>query len=112
MAGGTEPLDDEALIAFTNRLARARWLWEPHVVHHDDGRQAVKLIAGADCEAWVIGWLPGQGVELHDHGPAAGALAVVDGSLTDLVALGNRLRPRSLHAEPGRLTLMLALDRF
>ena len=74
------------------------------------GRQPVKLFTTDRCEAWVIGWMPGQGVELHDHGDAAGALAVIDGTLVDLVAIDRRLRPRSLSAgttlplPPGRCT--------
>ena len=98
LAGTTRPLDDRLLTELATRLARARRLWQPHVVHHPDERQPVRLFGTDLCEAWVIGWMPGQGVELHDHGDAAGALSVIDGTLVDLVAIDRRLRPRSLSA--------------
>ena len=50
-------------------------------------RWARRVLSGPDHEAWLLAWLPGQGTELHDHGgparPAAGALAVVTGALTE-----------------------------
>jgi quercetin dioxygenase-like cupin family protein len=50
-------------------------------------RWARRVLAGPDHEAWLLAWLPGQGTELHDHGgvarPAAGAVAVVSGRLTE-----------------------------
>lgn len=50
-------------------------------------RWARRVLSGPDHEAWLLAWLPGQGTELHDHGgaarPAAGALAVVSGALTE-----------------------------
>ncbi|MBV9950845.1 MAG: cysteine dioxygenase family protein [Acidimicrobiia bacterium] len=92
------PIDDTLLVGLATRIARARGLWEPHVRFQRKERLPVRLFTTDRCEAWVIGWLPGQGVELHDHGDAAGALAVVDGTLVDLVATDRRLRPRSLPA--------------
>lgn len=98
IAGAARPLDEHLLTELATRLARARRLWQPHVVHDPGGRLPVKLFTTDRCEAWVIGWMPGQGVELHDHGDSAGALAVIDGTLVDLVAIDRRLRPRSLSA--------------
>lgn len=50
-------------------------------------RWARKVLSGPGHEAWLLGWLPGQGTELHDHGgvarPAAAAVAVVSGRLTE-----------------------------
>ncbi|GAB3226770.1 hypothetical protein GCM10027447_17340 [Glycomyces halotolerans] len=50
-------------------------------------RWARRVLSGPDHEAWLLAWLPGQGTELHDHGgasrPAAAALAVVSGRLTE-----------------------------
>jgi hypothetical protein len=51
------------------------------------GRWARRVLAGPGHEAWLLAWLPGQGTELHDHGgvarPAAAAVAVVSGRLTE-----------------------------
>jgi oxalate decarboxylase/phosphoglucose isomerase-like protein (cupin superfamily) len=50
-------------------------------------RWARRVLAGPGHEAWLLAWLPGQGTELHDHGgvarPAAAAVAVVSGRLTE-----------------------------
>ena len=34
-------------------------------------------------EVWLIGWMQGQGVDMHDHGGSAGVLAVAEGALTE-----------------------------
>jgi hypothetical protein len=48
---------------------------------HDD-------LAGA--QVWLLTWLPDQGTPLHDHGPSAGAFAVVRGTLTERVVAAGR----------------------
>lgn len=42
------------------------------------------LLATDVYEAWLIHWPPGTGADAHDHGGAAGALAVVSGVLDDV----------------------------
>ncbi|GAB3647849.1 cysteine dioxygenase [Glycomyces tarimensis] len=50
-------------------------------------RWARRVLSGPGHEAWLLGWLPGQGTELHDHGgldrPAAAAATVVSGRLAE-----------------------------
>ncbi|MEV3938509.1 cysteine dioxygenase family protein [Glycomyces sp. NPDC049804] len=50
-------------------------------------RWARRVLTGPGHEAWLLAWLPGQGTDLHDHGgvdrPAAAAVAVVSGRLTE-----------------------------
>lgn len=50
-------------------------------------RWARRIRSAPDHEAWLLGWLPGQGTDLHDHGglarPAAAALTVLSGKLTE-----------------------------
>jgi hypothetical protein len=42
------------------------------------------LLAVTDLfEAWAIGWPPGGTIQLHDHGPSAGAVVVASGALTE-----------------------------
>jgi hypothetical protein len=42
------------------------------------------LLAVTDLfEAWAIGWPPGGGIELHDHGLSSGAVVVARGILTE-----------------------------
>lgn len=67
-------------------LAACPAVWAPLVVHDPDHRVHVRLTAGPDWEAYLITWPSGHGVEVHDHGDSAGAVAVVAGSLVELVA--------------------------
>jgi predicted metal-dependent enzyme (double-stranded beta helix superfamily) len=42
------------------------------------------------AQVWLLSWLPDQGTPLHDHGPSAGAFAVVRGTLTERVVAPGR----------------------
>ena len=74
----TAPLEDIAA-----GLAQARALWAAAVHHDPDRRFFARLLETDAYAAWVIGWAPGQGVGLHDHGGSAGAVVVVDGRLVE-----------------------------
>lgn len=65
-------------------LARRTSLWRALARHDEDARRPVRLVATPRYEAWVIGWAPGQAVELHDHGTSAGAVLVTEGLLHEL----------------------------
>ena len=84
----TEPavLAPEALVEIAKGIA-ASPLWAQHV-NHDHERRPVRLLATETYEVWVLGWVTGQSVELHDHGAAAGAIVVTEGTLTEIVAPG------------------------
>lgn len=75
-------------------LAACPAVWAPLAVHDPDHRVHVRLTAGPDWEAYLITWPSGHGVEVHDHGDSAGAVAVVAGSLVELVP-DERARPRT-----------------
>ena len=84
-------LDPAALADIAVGLACAEPLWRA-VVRHDGGeRRPVRLLATDAYEVWVIGWTPGQGLELHDHGVSAGVVTVVEGELLERTALDGRL---------------------
>jgi len=53
------------------------------MVEHVPGERRFSRIDVDGAEAWVISWAPGTGLGLHDHGGAAGALVVVQGSLVE-----------------------------
>lgn len=73
------------------RIASTRALWAG-AVHHDPARRRpVRLVGSDHYEVWVIGWTPGQQVELHDHGGSSAVVTVVEGALTEL-----RVEPRGL----------------
>ena len=94
-----DPLDDDpsvplpmaSLRAIADGIARAEPLWRAVTHHEEIERRPVRLLATDRYEVWVIGWTTGQGVDLHDHGPSAGVLAVVEGRLVDVTLTGHRL---------------------
>lgn len=101
------PLPPEVLADIASGIAAAEAWWRPHAHHDPDGRRPVRLLATEAYEVWVIGWTAGQGVALHDHGDAAGALVVTEGGLAELSydpdtgALGHRaIGPGPVHALP------------
>lgn len=67
-------------------LARCPQLWQGDVEHRADERVHLRLAAVGGWEAWLITWPTGHGVDLHDHGGSTGAIAVVEGTLTEVVA--------------------------
>ena len=68
--------------AIAHRLAAEPRRWCALVEHVPDERRYARLPID-EAEAWVISSAPGTGLALHDHGEAAGALAVVAGSLVE-----------------------------
>ena len=75
-------LELPALGEILDGLAHAVELWRPHVRHDAHQRARVRLLHTPAYEVWLIGWLPGQTTELHDHGGSKAALVVVNGELT------------------------------
>ncbi|HEY8526383.1 MAG TPA: cysteine dioxygenase family protein [Acidimicrobiales bacterium] len=95
------PLRPAILADIAGGIAAARPLWGAVVRHDPDERQPVRLLATERYEVWVIGWAPGQGVEPHDHGDAAGAFVVTSGTLTEVVPRPGGAVERQL--EPGQV---------
>ena len=93
-----EPIEDELLVDIATGIARATTLWQAVVCHDERERRPVRLLATERYEVWVIGWTQGQGVPLHDHGDAAGAVTVVEGTLVEHEVAGRDLRTRVLPA--------------
>ena len=62
------------------------------------GRRPVRLVVCDLWEAWVVGWTPGQHVDVHDHGDSAGVLVVVEGDLVEVLPAG----PAPACSAPGR----------
>ncbi|MGH3765804.1 MAG: cysteine dioxygenase [Pseudonocardiaceae bacterium] len=59
--------------------------WRPLVDYRTDTRWYRLLEQHQQYEVWLMSWLPGQGTDLHDHGPASGAFAIAAGMLTERV---------------------------
>jgi predicted metal-dependent enzyme (double-stranded beta helix superfamily) len=79
-----------ASLAMTLAAHPERWL--PLVDYRTDTRWYRLIERTERHEIWLLSWLPGQGTDLHDHGPACGAFAVAAGVLTE----------RVVAAKPGR----------
>jgi quercetin dioxygenase-like cupin family protein len=92
---GIEP---ELLADILEGLASVSSLWAPHVEHDPVERSRVRLLATAQYEIWLLGWCPGQHVELHDHGDSAAAFQVLQGDLVEL-----RLEAAGLARHPLRV---------
>ncbi len=76
-------MDDTGLILTARELADA---YRPQHLPNGGGERTWQLILRtAHLEAWLIVWPPGTGIDLHDHGTSEGALAVVQGALTERV---------------------------
>lgn len=67
--------------------------WRPLVDYRADTRWYRLLDRNSHHEVWLLSWLPGQGTDLHDHGPASGAFAIAAGTLTERVVAAKPGRP-------------------
>jgi len=54
-------------------LAAQAGRWRRLVDYRTDTRWYRLLERTEQYEVWLLSWLPGQGTDLHDHGPASGA---------------------------------------
>jgi hypothetical protein len=79
-ADSPESAIDAASLA--TRLALSPSRWRP-LVRYEPGARLYVPILDLGCDAWVICWAPGTGLARHDHGGAAGAMAVVEGTLVE-----------------------------
>ena len=86
-------LSTDQLLALAQRLAADPAAWEPHVRLDPDRRACHPLLKAPNATVWLLCWMPGQETGFHDHDGAAGAVAVVRGSVVE-----QRLR---LGGEPG-----------
>lgn len=67
--------------------------WRSLVDYRTDTRWYRLLERTEQHEVWLLSWLPGQGTDLHDHGPASGAFAIAAGTLTERVLATKPGRP-------------------
>ena len=88
VASTSEPvhLEPQALVEIAKGIA-ASPLWADHA-NHERERRPVRLLATPSYEVWVLGWMAGQSVELHDHGDSNAAIVVTEGTLTEIVSPG------------------------
>jgi predicted metal-dependent enzyme (double-stranded beta helix superfamily) len=72
-------------------------LWR-HLLHNSpDERHYVRMLLDANVEIWLICWCPTQETGFHDHGGSRGAIAVVQGTLSETLPNIGGEHPRALY---------------
>jgi predicted metal-dependent enzyme (double-stranded beta helix superfamily) len=80
--------------------APGRW---NNLVRYDAARRWYqRLEFSAECEIWLLSWLPGQETGFHDHGHANGAVIVAEGQLREQTATVGRTQVASRVLQAGR----------
>ena len=92
-----DALDPELLEDIVEGLARSV---APQLLPARAVRRWTRLLVTQAYDAWLIGWPPGTGLDLHDHGGSRGALCVVHGALDErrMTRGGNQQAIRRLTA--------------
>jgi hypothetical protein len=68
-----------------------------HLIDFDsEDRWHRRIYRDGIVDVWLIGWLPEQGTQLHDHGGSSGAFTVVSGSLSEATYLASGPRAGTL----------------
>ena len=76
-------LDQDELLELAASLAANPERWREHVAFDDDQRHYVSLYRDSHVDVWVLCWTPKNDTGWHDHDISSGAIAVVDGGLTE-----------------------------
>ncbi len=63
--------------------------WSLEAGQAPDERHHRLLVTTSAYDAWLIYWPPGSGLEAHDHGGSAGAVALIAGELDEDSLLGD-----------------------
>ncbi len=76
-------LDERELRALVSSIAARPETWRKHVAFSDDERHYVELHRDTHVDVWLLCWTPRNDTGWHDHDISSGAVAVVDGCLTE-----------------------------
>jgi len=79
-APASQSLDCELLQDIAEGLARSV---SAEQLPQGAERRWVRLLGTRSYDAWLIGWPPGTGLDLHDHGESSAAVCVVFGVLDE-----------------------------
>jgi predicted metal-dependent enzyme (double-stranded beta helix superfamily) len=93
-------LDRAALRALVTRIAAEPERWRGLVRHDTPERHFEQLWRDDHVDVWVITWTHGNDTGFHDHDVSSGAVAVVEGEVTEeRLVMGGA--PRRLHHVAG-----------
>jgi Cysteine dioxygenase type I len=76
-------LDRRELRELAGRIAADPELWRPHARSDAAERHFERLWRDEYVEVWVISWANGSDTGFHDHDMSRGAVAVVEGEITE-----------------------------
>ncbi|MCW2528390.1 MAG: cysteine dioxygenase [Pseudonocardiales bacterium] len=76
-------LDRAELLDLAASVAASPALWQQHVAFDDDNRHYVALHRDAFVDVWVLCWTEQNDTGWHDHDISSGAVAVIEGALTE-----------------------------
>lgn len=76
-------LTKRELRALADAVAARPDLWRPHVAWSDDHRHYVSLHRDDHVDVWLICWTPENDTGWHDHDVSSGAVAVVQGCVSE-----------------------------
>ena len=79
--------------------------WRDIAMFCTDERWFQRLELTANYEIWLLTWLPGQHTGFHDHGEAAGAFTVAQGSMLETLARPGRRQVRRRPAAEGTVRM-------
>ncbi|MBV9593491.1 MAG: cysteine dioxygenase family protein [Actinobacteria bacterium] len=71
------------LLRLAATVAAVPRLWRDHVAYGADNRHFVSLHRDAHVDIWLLCWTPQNDTGWHDHDVSSGAVAVVEGCLTE-----------------------------
>jgi len=71
-------------------------LWR-HLLHHSPDERHVRMLLDTNVEIRLICWRPTQETGFHDHGGSRGAVAVLQGMLTETLPNVGGEQPSTLH---------------
>lgn len=98
-------LPPSALVAIADDLVDHAEDWSARVRHDPRRRYYERLVAADTYDAWVVGWAPGQGVAMHEHGGSSGVVAVTEGRLLETRLDADASPTSSFVAAPDVVTL-------
>jgi predicted metal-dependent enzyme (double-stranded beta helix superfamily) len=73
----------DELVELVASIAARPELWREHVAFDDDNRHYVSLHRDQHVDVWVLCWTPANDTGWHDHDISSGAVAVVEGCVTE-----------------------------
>lgn len=76
-------LDRRELRRLVNEIAADDRRWKPLVRFENSGRHFEQLWRDNHVDVWVISWVNGNDTGFHDHDISHGAVAVVQGEVTE-----------------------------